>query len=135
MVEEYTITQIMQAIKRSWAQETSYTPDQWSVDNPARGQCVISALVINDYFGGTYQRFEILLEDGREKHYVNVLPDGVVIDVAGMQYSSEVKRTLSPLDPTNPQAVRDKLLKDPGTAERYELLKKRVKTLLKQDVN
>ena len=68
----------------------------------------------------------------REKHYVNVMPDGVVIDVSGMQYQWDVKRTPAPLSTTDVAAIREKLLSDQLTAERYDMLKKRVRHFLRE---
>jgi hypothetical protein len=38
-------------LKKAWSKETSSVPDQWSKFNPALGQCAVTALAVNDYFG------------------------------------------------------------------------------------
>lgn len=40
---------IEHALRRCWSLETSSI---WSEENPARGQCGVTALVIQDFFGG-----------------------------------------------------------------------------------
>ncbi len=40
------IKELKTALHYSWTQETSSSPDEWSKDNSARGQCVTSALVM-----------------------------------------------------------------------------------------
>ena len=39
------------ALKKSWCKETSYCPNEWNELNPSLGQCAITALIVNDYFG------------------------------------------------------------------------------------
>ncbi|MEH7462432.1 hypothetical protein V7166_10235 [Bacillus thuringiensis] len=34
---------------QSWSKETS---SKWTLDNPAQGQCGVTALVVHDFFGG-----------------------------------------------------------------------------------
>ena len=86
MVTQVSVQQLIGILKQAWSVETSYLPDAWSEDNQASGQCVVSALVINDNFGGDFRRYEAQFADIKEKHYVNVLPDGIVIDAARSQY-------------------------------------------------
>ncbi len=51
-------------LRDSWSSRTS---SLWSVDNPSRGQCGVTALVVNDHLGG-----EILkTRAGPSWHYYN----------------------------------------------------------------
>lgn len=43
------IEQIMKALYKSWSSDSS---SKWSQDNPAKGQCGVTALVVNDVLGG-----------------------------------------------------------------------------------
>lgn len=77
-------------LKKSWSAETSYSPGEWTSINPARGQCVISSLILQDCFGG------------------NIV-----------------------LHPSPPhlgkfKSVRERLMSDPDTVKRYEILKSRL---------
>jgi len=60
-------------LKKAWDSETSFVPDEWTSDNPARGQCLVSALVTQDYYGGSLRRYRVTGEDISETHYCNVL--------------------------------------------------------------
>ncbi len=130
MSKDISIQQLMGILKLAWSRETSFTPEEWSEANRARGQCVVSALVINDHFGGHFRRYEVEFGETTEKHYANVLPDGVVIDVAGGQYPPGTKMMESPVDVGNFASIREKLLSDEGTLKRYNLLRQRVGELL-----
>ena len=46
------ISELEKAVKQAWGKETSSDPDNWSIENPAWGQCAVTSLVINDYLGG-----------------------------------------------------------------------------------
>lgn len=65
-------------LKKCWSRESS---SLWTVENPARGQCGVTALVIQDCFGG-----EILktLVDGKN-HFYNKI-DGLKYDFTADQF-------------------------------------------------
>lgn len=88
-VHAWTLTELERAIRSSWGIETSDDPEQWTKDNPARGQCVGTALLVRELLGG-----EILLanviRDGKwvERHAWNRLPTGVTVDLTRSQFTS-----------------------------------------------
>ena len=45
--------QIYEALIRSWSIETS---SKWKIENPAKGQCGVTALVVQDICGGKIKR-------------------------------------------------------------------------------
>ena len=45
--------QIYEALIRSWSIETS---SKWTIENPAKGQCGVTALVVQDICGGKLKR-------------------------------------------------------------------------------
>jgi hypothetical protein len=48
-----TLTEIEAAMRASWGEDTCDPVDlPWSTDNPAKGQCGVTALVLNDLLGG-----------------------------------------------------------------------------------
>ncbi len=61
-----------------WSSETS---SLWSQDNPARGQCDITAIVINDFFGGEILKTFI----DEQAHFYNRI-DGVNYDLTASQF-------------------------------------------------
>lgn len=47
---------IEKALKSSWSKETCYPPwaRGWTTENPTKGQCAVTALVVQDYLGGIF---------------------------------------------------------------------------------
>jgi hypothetical protein len=81
-----TISDLEAAIAANWMRETSADPGSWTVENAAWGQCAVTALVVQDYFGGTLLRGEV----GPVSHYWNVLPSGEEIDLTRHQFPDGV---------------------------------------------
>lgn len=125
-----TIQDISSALQASWSADTAYDASEWSLKNKARGQCVVSSLIVQDYFGGELIRFEINEDELHETHYMNQLPDGTVIDTTASQYISAVNMRRRAIDSGNFASIRDKRLADESTAIRYEALKNRVEQYL-----
>lgn len=100
----------------AWSRGTSADPEHWTTDNPALGQCAVSALIIQDLLGGQLLRTEI----NHVSYYWNTLMNGQQVDVTIQQFGKiwargEIK-------------VRDReyVLSFPDTVLRYEMLKKRL---------
>ena len=105
------------ALKKSWSQDTAYHKDapNWTPDNPALGQCAISALLFNHFFGGK-------IYSGVSKsgvfHYWNK-KWGIKIDLTKSQFSEK-------LDFKNVSLwMPEDLLSTGNVSERYSLLKSR----------
>jgi hypothetical protein len=67
------------AIRASWSAASCDPVDRpWGPENPARGQCNITALVVQDHAGGDIIRSIVLHADGTSQglHFWNRLPDG-----------------------------------------------------------
>ena len=119
-----TIDDLSEAIRRSWAADTSDDPDEWTPENPSRGQCAVTALVVRDYLGGEVLIAPVL-RDGEpiEAHAWNVLPDGQVVDLTADQFGAEI--TLGePVD-------RIPVVDNTGV-DRHRLLAERVDALLRR---
>lgn len=65
---------VVAAIRASWSKETTASPDEWTEDAPALGQCVPSSLVAQELLGGELERLATVRNGARETHYRNVLP-------------------------------------------------------------
>lgn len=68
---------LLQFLFQSWSIQSS---SKWSEDNPAKGQCGVTALVINDIFGG--EILKTMLPDGW--HFYNRI-DGKRYDLTKSQ--------------------------------------------------
>lgn len=126
---------IVDALQIAWGADTAYDPNDWSDKNRARGQCVVSSLIIQDYLGGELLRYSVDEGTLHETHYMNRLSSGVVIDTTGSQYDHPVTMRIKPIQLDGFKSIRDKRLADTATRKRYEILKARVDHLLaKQQV-
>lgn len=128
------IKDIVEALEASWGPDTAFDESGWTAKNSARGQCVISSLVVQDYFGGELLKYSVEGENLRETHYFNQLPDGTVIDTTKKQYTHRVSLTRKPVSFEGFASIREKRLSDDDTRLRYELLKSRVSSYLKESV-
>ncbi|MFH8615279.1 hypothetical protein ACH4E8_09415 [Streptomyces sp. NPDC017979] len=115
---------IARALHASWAADIC-SPDDiarapWTPDNPARGQCDITALVVHDLLGGHLLLGEVTL-DGADHgyHWWNRLPDGTEIDLTREQFRQG--QIITP-----GRAVQRPPGRLPRRHEEYEVLKGRV---------
>jgi len=95
-----TFEAVIAALQATWQADTTYDPDTWSENNKARGQCVVSSLVIQDYFGGDLLRYTIDEKNLHETHYVNKLRNGTIIDTTSSQYKVPVTMRVKPVQLT-----------------------------------
>ncbi len=112
-----TLKQLQNALLKSYSEETAY-PDwqnKWNKRKPTIGQCAITALLVQFYFGGEIYKHNI------EDHYFNFI-NGEVIDLTKEQFDYR-------LDYSNSQLKQPDLTKA-NTLERFELLKNRVENYL-----
>lgn len=76
------IEKIKEALQKSWSLESS---SKWSGDNPAKGQCGVTTLVINDLLGGEIMKTK--LSDGW--HFYNII-NGKRYDFTASQFKEEI---------------------------------------------
>lgn len=124
------LSDIVKAFEASWKADTAYDKNDWTEGNKARGQCVVSSLVVQDYLGGDLLSYTIEAGNLNETHYINQLEDGTLIDTTGKQYVTPVISRLKSMDLKGFSSAREKMLFDEDTRNRYELLKSRVGSFL-----
>ncbi|GAA3483552.1 MULTISPECIES: YunG family protein [Streptomyces] len=119
--EPLLLADIEAAVRAGWGADTS-TPDHrphWTPDNPARDQCGVTALVLNDLLGGELIRGEVRVDGERtDFHWWNRLGMGVEIDLTREQFGPEEIVTGGTVIPRPAEIVR--------LREEYELLRGRV---------
>ncbi|MFE7117711.1 hypothetical protein ACFU99_20075 [Streptomyces sp. NPDC057654] len=117
------LADIERAILGSWSAETC-TPEyrsRWTPDNPARDQCGVTAMVLNDLVGGELLRGEVRVGGERvDYHWWNRLGMGVEIDLTREQFVPEETVTEGIAIPRPPGSEWARL------REEYELLHGRV---------
>ena len=90
-VRAWTQNSLAEALREVWAADTC-SPDDldrsgWWRDNPAWGQCDITALVVNDVFGGDLMVGEVHHAGEQQGyHWWNRLSDGHEIDLTREQF-------------------------------------------------
>ena len=78
----YADKEIRDVLLNSWSLESS---SKWSEDNPAKGQCGVTALVVNDIMGGKIKKTK--LPSGW--HFYNVL-NGKRCDFTDSQFMENI---------------------------------------------
>jgi hypothetical protein len=126
-VTEMTLEQITAAIRQSWGADTCAPEDlpRWSPENPARGQCGVTALVVNDLLGGALVVGEVYVDGRRvDYHWWNLLDDGTEVDLTREQFEPQE------------QVVGAEVLQRPRELRRmtdeYDRLRSRVMALLER---
>ena len=112
------IEEFIKVLELSWSKDTC-TPslqDIWNENNKAIGQCAVTALIVNDFFGGKIMR--CMCESG--SHYYNLINNNIV-DLTSSQF------TELPYYDKGEERTREYLLSNNDTRERYLLLLKLVK--------
>ena len=71
----FTLAQLEEAIRGAWSEDTAEEDDGWTPENPSRGQCDITTLVVQDLLGGEVLAADVFLDGVRiEAHMWNRLP-------------------------------------------------------------
>jgi hypothetical protein len=92
----FTLAQLEQAIRDSWAADTADSDNEWSPENPSCGQCDITSLVVHDLLGGDLLGADVYVDDERvEAHMWNRLPTGIEVDLTASSSDAE-KSSQSP---------------------------------------
>jgi hypothetical protein len=90
-VYPWNLLELDAALRASWAADTCSPDDMaragWQADNPAWGHCDITALIVNDIFGGELVVGEVHRDGERQGfHWWNRLPSGVELDLTREQF-------------------------------------------------
>jgi hypothetical protein len=126
------IEKLIKALQSSWSAETCFDASEWSSTNPARGQCVVSSLVIQNYLGGELLRYRVSGGNINETHYCNILSGGTVLDTTASQYREPVILKVAPVNLKGFTSIREKRLAENETRKKYELLLGRVEAKLER---
>ncbi len=123
------LVSLRRAVEAAWSAETSAASD-WTDSNPAKGQCAVTACVVQDYLGGDIVNTIATLPGGRTvSHYFNVIA-GRPHDLTAAQFPERTQ--FSPPTPKTKglPTTRDYCLSYENTRHRYEGLRSRVAELL-----
>ncbi|NTE86000.1 YunG family protein [Agrobacterium rubi] len=109
-----SITVLYDAVKESWSRETS---SLWSKENPALGQCGVTALVFQDHMGGEIFKTSV----AGALHFYN--------SINGVRWDFTFSQFLVPIGYEDRLATRGEAFSD-TTAEQYTCLSTDVKNRL-----
>ena len=101
---------LLERFQSAWSTETS---SKWRSDNPACGQCSVTALVVQDLVGGHILKTSV---EGQWHFYNSV--DGQRFDLTDTQFER-------PIEYQDLPSSRREALEDTSTNQ-YEILKRRV---------
>ena len=106
-----TPIELYHVLRRCWSSETS---SKWLLENPARGQCSVTSLVVQDIFGGEILKTRV----GAFWHFYNRVDD--------KRWDLTVSQFDVPIPFDDLPASRDEVLAD-TSVEQYQLLSQRVR--------
>lgn len=124
MNAENKLKDLENMLEKTWGKDTCYPgmAGQWSRENPSYGQCAVTALLVQMYFGGS------ILYCSHNHHYWNMIACGLEADLTKKQFPKGIVICC------DGHVERDYLLRSPAaeavrTNERYGILKKRVEEM------
>lgn len=92
MQQTLTLNKIEAAVRASWGPETAYASAAYMArgrEQPSRGQCGTTALVVQDLLGGDLMVADVQCEGQVEGvHYWNAMPGGVELDLTRDQFTT-----------------------------------------------
>lgn len=113
---EQVVGELRNLLEHAWSADTSADPKNWSKRNPSWGQCAVTALLVQDLFGGKLLRAEL----AGVSHYWNLLTTGEEIDLTRDQFGDAFT------EGTRTARERSYVMAFPETRRRYELIRSRL---------
>jgi len=98
-------------LEKAWSKETAYNPEFYLGDK-ATGQCVVTALIIQELFDGEIVTGIVTYKNVKERHYWNRIA-GLDIDLTWRQYPAGAHCKFLKIVP------RAQLMRNKSTKERY----------------
>lgn len=108
-------------LRKAWCRKTAHPSyqDKWSTDNPSVGQCLVTALIVQDRYGGDIYSCKV----GNNSHFVNII-DERIVDWTAEQFGES--GNIKYVNGNFRKRTRGSLLKNKDVKARYELLKSRL---------
>lgn len=113
-----TLKQLEKKLSKAWCGETAYPNgcgDLFNPDNPSQNQCLVTSLVVQDYFGGDIVHGTV--DD--HSHFWNRI-DGKDIDLTIQQFGEYKTKKFKRI------RTRASCFKGVSTKDRYILLKSKL---------
>jgi len=112
-------SELEKVFEMAWVKKTALPKSQekWSKNNRAHGQCAITALIVQDMFGGN------LITNTDGSHFWNELPDRTQQDFTRKQFKKP-KNLIKYIHISRGKVLNNKGAKLSETRKRYLILKK-----------
>ena len=118
---EVRLKELRAKFEKTWSRDTCWHKADFHPKVPSGGQCFVTAMIVQDIFGGDLIQGTVRQIDGKMNHYWNKLPDGQEFDLTSDQFveGDGIHR--------HPLAVMSNRSVSPNRrCKRYLLLKKRI---------
>lgn len=108
-------------LREAWCRETAHPSyrSKWTEDNPSAGQCLVTALIVQEQCGGDIYSCKV----DNCSHFVNIINERI-IDKTAEQFGGTSK--IKYISGSFRLRKRESLLKSKEVRERYELLRERL---------
>ncbi|WP_433575607.1 YunG family protein [Nocardia brasiliensis] len=125
------LTVLEEAFEAVWSADTSASVT-WESSNLAKGQCAVTACVVQDYLGGDILHTTATLPSGElVSHYFNIVDDSAV-DFTSKQFPNGTSFSTPSSKTKGFPSTRDYCLSYDSTRQRYDLLSNRVAAYLRE---
>ncbi|HHT7235685.1 MULTISPECIES: hypothetical protein [Bacillus] len=114
-MDSIKIKQLYEALRKSWSIETS---SKWTSESPAKGQCGVTALIVQELCGGEIKKTKV----GEVWHFYNIV-DGKRYDFTWSQFHEKVNYM-------DIKSIREEAFADTNEIQ-YDILKEKVMKELK----
>lgn len=105
--------QLYRALRHAWSAASASPPESWSADNPAKNHCSVTALIVQDHFGGDI----LTTRTTGGTHFYNRIGD--------TRWDLTVSQFDEPIPFDDMPSSREAAMRD-TTAEKYRLVKERL---------
>lgn len=76
---------LVRRIEASWHLDTTFCPDEYAYRHPSYGQCGVTAILLQERYGGDIKFGTALYKGERCRHYWNYI-DGEDVDLTRVQF-------------------------------------------------
>jgi hypothetical protein len=118
---EVRLKELRARFEKAWSRDTCWHKVDFYPKVPSGGQCFVTAMVVQDIFGGEIIQGTVQQIDGKMCHYWNKLPNGQEVDLTSDQFAEGdgIHR--------HPMAIKSNRFVSPNRkCKRYLLLKNRI---------
>jgi hypothetical protein len=113
----YKLLRLQDALRVSWSADTcaEWERDKWTPCLPSFGQCTVTAILIQEFFGGK------MVKDPDNDHYWNIFDDGQECDMTRSQFPVGLE-VYAKLERTREYMLESERAFAARTPERYKTL-------------